>query len=126
MRQAYIPDKRTYEMYKSFFQTGSGYDTNGYIYSVQNGSGIGGFLRNALKFALPIGKKLLYKGYELAKPELKKVANSAASAATRFAEKNISNASHSIQDRLNTVGRGKKRKVVKRKVVKRKVDALGS
>lgn len=118
MRQTYIPNKQTYQMYKTFFQSGSGYDANGYIYSVQNGSGIGGFLRQAFKFAVPLGKKLLYKGYDLLKPELKKVANSAVDAATRVAENTVSNTSSTVQKRLNKIGKAKKRK-------RRKVDTLG-
>ena len=113
MRQTYIADGTTYKMYHSFFQTGAGYDTNGYIYSNQTGAGLGGFLRNAFKFALPIGKKLLYKGYELAKPELKKVANSATEAATRVATQGISDISQNIQRRLNSTGKRKKRKIDK-------------
>lgn len=119
MRQSYIPDKHTYQIYKNFFQTGSGYNGNGYIYSVQNGSGIGGFLRSALKFAIPIGKKLLYKGYEMAKPELKNIANSAVKAATRVAENSISSTSSKVQNRINNIGKTKKRK-------RRKIDSLGA
>jgi len=114
MRQAYIPNKGTLQMYSKFFQTGSGYDANGYIYTMQHGAGIGGFLRNAVKFALPIGKKLLYKGFQLAKPELKKVGIAAIDAGTRVVRKTSSKA----QKRLNNIA---KPKAVKRR---RKADIL--
>ena len=44
------------------------------VYHLQSGSGIGGFLAKLLKKAIPIGKSILHKGYELLKPELQKVA----------------------------------------------------
>lgn len=116
MRQTYIPSKQSYQMYKTFFQTGSGYDTNGYIYSNQTGSGIGGFLRSVLKFAMPIGKKLLFKGYEMIKPELKSIAKSGVGAVTRVAETQIKKSSKKVQKRFNSVGKSKKRKL----------DTLGS
>ena len=116
MRQTYIPDKETYQMYRSFFnQTGGGYNPGGYIYNNhQVGSGLGGFFRSALKFALPIGKKLLYKGWEIAKPEVTKVAKSGVDAAFRVASNKIKSASAKSQKKLDSIGQ------------KRKIDALGS
>ena len=110
MRQTYIPNKGTFQMYKQFFQTGSGYDPNGYIYTMQNGAGIGGFLRSALNFAMPIGKKMLYKGYEMAKPELKKVGISAVDAATRVIQNKLENSSSKAQKHLNKIGKPKSKK----------------
>ena len=118
MRQIYVPDKDTYKMYQHFFsggQLGAGYSTQGYIYSNhQVGGGLGGFFRNALKFAMPLGKKLLYKGWEIAKPELKKVAKSGTDALVRVVEDKTQQFSNKTQKKLNSIGK------------RRKVDALGS
>ena len=114
MRQVYVPDNSTYKMYHNFFhenQVGAGYNSQGYIYNNhQVGGGLGGFFRSAMKFAMPIGKKLLYKGWEIAKPELKKIAKSGVGALTRV----IEDKSSKVQNKLNSVGK------------RRKVDALGS
>ena len=112
MRKVYVQDGGTYKMYHRFFnQDGGGYNSQGYIYNNhQVGGGLGGFFRSAMKFAMPIGKKLLYKGWEIAKPELKKVAQSGVEALTRVAE----NQSTKVQKKLNSLGK------------RRKVDALGS
>ena len=120
MRQVYIPDNDTRKMYKQFFNTqvGAGYNSQGYIYSNhQVGGGLGGFFRSALKFAMPIGKKLLYKGWELAKPEVQKIAKSGVDAFTRVAEEKIKSTSSKIQNKFDSAGKRPKR---------RKVDALGS
>ena len=116
MRQIYVPDKETYQMYHSFFnQSGAGYNPGGYIYSNhQVGAGLGGFFRSALKFALPIGKKLLYKGWEIAKPEVTKVAKSSAGALGRVVQNKVTSLSNKSQKKFDSIGR------------KRKVDALGS
>ena len=117
MRQIYVPDKETYQMYHSFFnnQNGAGYNPGGYVYNNhQVGGGLGGFFRSALKFAMPIGKKLLYKGWQLAKPEVKKVVKSGVGAVTRVAENKAKSLSNKSQKKLNSIGK------------KRKIDALGS
>ena len=117
MRQVYVPDKDTYRMYQHFFNTqaGAGYNSQGYIYSNhQVGGGLGGFFRSALKFAMPIGKKLLYKGWELAEPEVQKIVKSGADALTRVAEEKIKTGSTKLQKKINSVGK------------RRKIDALGS
>lgn len=120
MRQVYVPDNDTYKMYKHYFnsQVGAGYNSQGYIYSNhQVGGGLGGFFRSALKFAMPIGKKLLYKGWEMAKPEVQKIAKSGVDAITRVAEDKIKTTSSKLQRKFNSTGKRPKR---------RKVDALGS
>ena len=116
MREIYVPNKETYRMYHSFFnqQMGAGLNS-GYIYNNhQVGGGLGGFFRSALKFAMPIGKKLLYKGWQIAKPEVKKVAKSGVDALTRVAQDKVQTLSNKSQKKLNSIGK------------KRKIDALGS
>ena len=117
MREVYVPDKSTYKMYHDFFnqsQHGGGY-SQGYVYNNhQVGAGLGGFFRRAMQFAMPLGKKLLYKGWQIAKPEVKKIAKSGAGAITRVVEEKVNTASNNIQKRLDSVGK------------RRKVDALGS
>jgi hypothetical protein len=118
MRQIYVPYNDTYRIYKQFFhggQEGSGY-SQGYIYSNhQVGGGLGGFLRGIFNnYAVPLGKKLLYKGWDLAKPELKKVAKSGTDALTRIAQDQIDQFSSKAQKKFGSLGK------------RRKVDALGS
>ena len=117
MREVYVPDKSTYKMYHDFFnpsQHGGGY-SQGYVYNNhQVGAGLGGFFRRAMQFAMPLGKKLLYKGWQIAKPEVKKIATSGANALTRVAENQVKTASAKLQRRIDSVGK------------RRKVDALGS
>ena len=112
-----MPDS-TYKMYHDFFnsnQVCAGYNSQGYIYdNNQVGGGLGGFFRSALKFAMPIGKKLLYKGWEMAKPEVKKIAKSGVDALARVAEDQLKIGSAKIQKKFNSAGK------------RRKVDALGA
>ena len=128
MRNIYIPDKNTYQYYKSHFQSGAGFNPQGYIFSTnQSGSGLGGFLRSVVKFATPLAKKVLYKGWNLAKPELKKIGGAAIAAG----ERKLTQKTAQAVNKLNNYGKAKtsrKRKSIKpRKVTKkRKVDALGS
>ncbi len=120
MRKVYVPDNDTYKMYRQYFnsQVGAGYNSQGYIYSNhQVGGGLGGFFRSALKFAMPIGKKLLYKGWEMAKPEVQKIAKSGGDAFTRVAEDKLKTTSSHLQYKVTEVGKSSTRRLV---------DALGS
>ena len=112
MRQIYVPNNDTYKLYQQFYnvgQTGSGYSTHGYIYAnPQVGGGLGGFFRSALNYAMPIGKKLLYKGWDLAKPELTKVAKSGVDAIGRYAEEKVKGISNKAQTKLNSLGKRRK------------------
>ena len=118
MRHVYVPNNDTYKIYQQFFndsQDGSGYNSHGFIYTGhQVGGGLGGFFRSALKFAMPIGKKLLYKGWELAKPELQEVAKSGAEALTRVAQDQVQQLSNKAKKKFSSLGK------------RRKVDILGS
>ena len=118
MREVYVPDKSTYKMYHEFFNTsqvGGGYNSQGYVYSNhQVSAGLGGFFRRALQFAMPLGKKLLYKGWQIAKPEVKKIAKSGVDALARVAEDQVKTTSAKLQKRIDSVGK------------RRKIDALGS
>ena len=68
MRQQYLPTQATRQHYQSVLNDDLG------VYKVQSGAGIGGFLKKMIKYVVPIGKSLLGKGLEMAKPELKKLA----------------------------------------------------
>ena len=104
MRQQYIPTHETYRNYHSAIN-----NDYGYIYNVQSGAGIGGFLKKMLKTIIPIGKSILHHGYELVKPELSKLANKGAEELTKQAVKGIGQVHMSVQNRLSR---------------KRKTDAL--
>lgn len=101
MRQQYIPDSKTYSNYHAALN-----NDYGYVYNVQTGGGIGGFLKKMLNFILPVGKSIVHKGFELAKPELSKLAAKGAEEASKFAVKKIGNLNTAAQKRLT-----KKRKI---------------
>ena len=70
MRQTYTPTLATSQLYRAALHNDLG------IYHVQTGAGIGGFLKKMMsKYVIPLGKSALQKGYEMAKPELKKLAH---------------------------------------------------
>lgn len=101
MRETYIPNQHTYNQYKTALN-----NDYGYIYNVQTGSGIGGFLKKMLNFIIPVGRSALHKGFELAKPELSKLANKGAEELGKYTMKQIGKANQNLQNRLV-----KKRKV---------------
>ena len=69
MRQTYTPTSATRQLYKAALNNDLG------VYHLQTGAGIGGFLKKMMtKYVIPLGKSALQKGYEMAKPELKKLA----------------------------------------------------
>ena len=111
MKPVYFQNNaETHKLYEAFFnQKGSGYNSQGYIYNSQVGAGLGGFFRSLLKVALPIGKKALYKGLEIAKPELKAIAKTSVNAVSRLAEEKIKTGSRKAQRKLNSVARKKQR-----------------
>lgn len=74
MRHSYIPN--TQELAKSYRSALDG--DYGYIYNMQKGGGIGGFLKKMLNFLIPIGKSALNKGLEIARPELSKLVDKGA------------------------------------------------
>ena len=96
MHQTYIPNQQTYNHFKTALN-----NDYGYIYNVQTGGGIGGFLKKMLNFIIPVGKSALHKGFELAKPELSKLANKGAEELGKYTIKQIGRANQNIQKRLN-------------------------
>jgi len=80
MRQTYTPTSATSQLYRSALHNDLG------IYHVQSGAGIGGFLKKMMaKYVIPLGKSALQKGYEMAKPELKKLAQKGIDAGSNYA-----------------------------------------
>ena len=96
MRVHYIPTAETHRNYHSVIN-----NDYGYIYNVQSGSGIGGFLKKMLKTIIPIGKSILHHGYELAKPELSKIVNKGAEEISKQAVKTIGGLHMTVQNKLN-------------------------
>ena len=72
------------------------------VYKVQSGAGIGGFLKKMIKYVVPIGKSLLGKGLEMAKPELKKLAAKGIDAAGSYAAKRVMSAVDKAHARAGT------------------------
>ena len=114
MTEVYTPDQSTRALYHHAIQTGRG--DSSYVYSVQDGAGIGSFFKRIIGFATPlikkIGKQFLYKGKELLEPELKKLVKAGADTATRIAADKIQEYSQKATDKIDSIGR------------KRKVDSL--
>lgn len=96
MRQQYIPTQATRQHYQSVLNDDLG------VYKVQSGAGIGGFLKKMIKYVVPIGKSLLGKGLEMAKPELKKLAAKGIDAAGSYATKRVISAVNKAHTRVDT------------------------
>lgn len=96
MRQPYVPTLATRQNYKSALNSDLG------IYRVQSGAGLGGFLRKMMKYVIPIGKSVLSKGLEMAKPELKKLASKGIEAAGTYATKRVLSAVDKAHARVGT------------------------
>jgi len=96
MRQQYVPTQATRQNYRSALNSDLG------VYKVQNGAGIGGFLKKMIKYAIPVGKSLLGKGLEMAKPELKKLAAKGIDAAGSYATKRVLSAVNKAHTRVGT------------------------
>ena len=96
MRQQYVPTQATRQNYRSVLNSDLG------VYKVQNGAGIGGFLKKMIKYAIPVGKSLLGKGLEMAKPELKKLAAKGIDAAGSYATKRVISAVNKAHTRVGT------------------------
>ena len=96
MRQQYIPTQATRQLYRSALNSDLG------IYRVQSGAGLGGFLKKMAKYVIPIGKSVLGKGLEMAKPELKKLASRGIEAAGAYATKRVLSAVDKAHTRVGT------------------------
>ena len=84
MRQTYTPTSATGQLYRAALNNDLG------IYHVQTGAGIGGFLKKLMtKYVVPLGKSALHKGYELAKPELKKLVRKGIDATGNYATNQV-------------------------------------
>ena len=110
MTEIYSPDQSTRSLYHHAIQTGRG--NSGYIYSVQDGAGIGSFFKRIISFATPlikkVGKQFLYKGKELLEPELKKLVKAGADTATRVAADKIQEYSQKATNKIDSIGRKRK------------------
>ena len=96
MRQQYVPTQATRQQYRSALNSDLG------VYRVQSGAGIGGFLKKLIKYVVPIGKSVLSKGFEMAKPELKKLASKGIEAAGSYATKQVQSAVNKAHTRAGT------------------------
>ncbi len=96
MRQQYVPTMATRQHYKAALNSDLG------VYRVQSGAGLGGFLKKMLNYVVPIGKSVLSKGLEMAKPELKKLASKGIEAAGTYATKRVQAAVDKAHTRAGT------------------------
>ena len=123
MRQIYYPN---HSQAQKLFQQSLHNDLG--VYSVQRGGGLGGFLKSAFsKFIIPMGKSMVSKGFEMAKPELKRLAQRGITSAADYGVKQINLKKNQL---LNQAGvkrpRNKVRNANKRlkNTTKRRKDTL--
>lgn len=101
-------------------QSGGGFVGNKYFLNVrdlQSGGGIGGVFKSLFKFAaplvkkygVPLGKQLAIKGRAILEPQVKKLAQSTAQATERWVSDKVSKASDKATNKLNSIGRKRKR-----------------
>ena len=83
IRQVYHPTAATHQLYRAAINNDLG------IYHVQSGAGIGGFFKSLLKRIIPVGKSLLKKGFEAAKPALHDLALKGIDEGTKYAAKQV-------------------------------------
>lgn len=70
------------------------------VYSNQSGAGIGGFLKKMFKSIIPIGKKILKQGFEIAKPGLQEAGNQLVGAASNYASNQVHIGSKKLIDKV--------------------------
>ena len=96
MRQTYTPSRNSESLYRAALNNDLG------IYHVQTGAGIGGFFKSMFKKIIPIGKSLLKQGFDLAKPELQKLASKGIEAAGSYGAKQLQRGLDSAHKRVGT------------------------
>ena len=96
MRQTYIPSRNSERLFRAALNNDLG------IYRVQTGAGIGGFFRNIFKTMVPIGKSLLTQGFDMAKPELQKLAIKGIDAAGNYGAKQFQRGPDSGHKRIGS------------------------
>ena len=94
MREVYHPTATTQQLYRAAINNDLG------IYHVTHGSGLGSFLKSIMKRVIPIGKSLLKKGVEAAKPVLQDLASQGIEAGQKYAEKKIKETGEKLQSRV--------------------------
>eukprot|EP00116_Pleurobrachia_bachei_P017902 sb/3478164/ len=70
------------------------------VYHNQRGGGLGGFLRKIFRTVVPIGKSILKKGFEIAKPGLQTAGNELVGAASQYAAKQIATGANKLTDKI--------------------------
>ena len=96
MRQTYLPSQNSEKLFRAALNNDLG------IYHIQSGAGIGGFFRNLFKTMVPIGKSLLKQGFDIAKPELQKIASKGLDAAENYGVKQLQRGLDSGHRRLGS------------------------
>ena len=105
MRQPYVSTRDSHTLYHSALNDDLG------IYRVQSGAGIGGFLKKMFsKYVIPLGKTVLKQGYEIAKPELKKVANNLGEAAVDWTTTKVKSGAKRLGQKTDSLVAKNKRK----------------
>ena len=94
MRQVYHPTAVTQQLYRTALNNDLG------IYHVQQGSGLGSFLKSLMKRVIPIGKSLLKQGFEAAKPTLQDLAMKGVDAGQKMLVNEITKGGEKIQSRI--------------------------
>ena len=95
-----ISDKSVQHYTTVFSQNGNGLDIDRYIYN-QDGAGIGSFFAKLFRSVLPVAKTAIKTVANIAKPHLQNIGNELVNEGTRFATKQIGNASGKVLDKIN-------------------------
>ena len=96
MRQTYTPSRASENLYRVALNNDLG------IYHVQTGAGIGGFFKSMFKKIIPLGKSLLKQGFDMAKPELQKLASKGIEAAENYGTKQVQRLTDRAHKRIGT------------------------
>eukprot|EP00116_Pleurobrachia_bachei_P017796 sb/3478058/ len=94
MRQLYYPSPQATADFDRALDADLG------VYHNQRGGGIGGFLKKLFRTVAPIGKTILQKGFEIAKPGLQTAGNELVNAAGQYAARQIETGANRLTNKI--------------------------
>ena len=94
MRQLYYPSPQSTSDFDRSLDDDLG------VYHGQTGGGIGGFLKKLFRTVVPIGRTILKKGFEIAKPGLQTAGNELVNAAGQYAARQIETGTNKLASKI--------------------------
>ena len=91
---------------QAFNQNGNGLEMDRYIFSNQDGSGLGGIFSKVFKWAMPLAKKAINTSYQAVRPHLQTLGESVIDTTQQVAQDKLISAANSAKRKirkLNTV-----------------------